>query len=113
MGNEGGGVMSFTMFVTWVLVGVLAGVLAGLVMKRGGYGLKTDLILGLVGAIGGSWIFRGVGVFPGAGIVAMAVVAAIGAAIPIVAQRKFRPTERDGEEKADKRWRWGVGAADR
>ncbi len=63
--------MSFTMFVTWVIVGVLAGLLAGVVMKRGGYGLKKDIILGLVGGIGASWIFRALGVFPGAGIVAM------------------------------------------
>src|SRR5213592_3276998 len=89
--------MSFAMFVTWVLVGVLAGVLAPLVMKRGGYGLKKDVILGLVGSIGGSWIFRAAGVFPGTGIVAMAVVASVGAAIPIIAQRKI--------------WRWGLGAA--
>ena len=60
--------MSFTMFVTWVLVGVVAGVVAGLVMKRGGHGLKNDIILGLAGSIGGSWIFRGVGVFPEAGV---------------------------------------------
>ena len=86
--------MSFTMFVTWVLVGVLAGVLAPLVMKRGGYGLKNDIFLGLAGSIGASWIFRAVGVFPEAGIAAMLVVAVIGAAIPIVAQRKFWPTER-------------------
>jgi uncharacterized membrane protein YeaQ/YmgE (transglycosylase-associated protein family) len=103
--------MSFAMFVTWVLVGVLAGVLAGLVMKRGGYGLKKDITFGLVGSIGASWIFRAVGVYPGAGIVAMGVVAAIGAAIPIVAQRKFWPTEQLGEEKADMWWRWGLGAA--
>src|SRR2546426_1644202 len=103
--------MSFTMFVTWVLVGVLAGVLAGLAMKRGGYGLKKDIILGLVGAIGLSWIFRAVGLFPQAGIVAMAFVAAVGAVIPIGAQRKFWPTESAGEEKADKWWRWGLGAA--
>src|SRR3989442_5274689 len=103
--------MSFTMFVTWVLVGVLAGMLAGLVMKRGGYGLKKDVIFGLVGSIGLSWIFRAVGMFPEAGIVAMAVVAAIGAAIPIVAQRKIWPTESTVEEKADKWWRWGLGAA--
>jgi len=103
--------MSFAMFVTWVLVGVLAGVLAGLVMKRGGYGLKNDVILGLVGSIGGSWIFRSVGMFPEAGIVAMVFVASIGAAIPIIAQRKIRPTERLGEEKADMWWRWGLGAA--
>src|SRR2546422_1886525 len=103
--------MSFTMFVTWVLVGVVAGVLAGLAMKRGGYGLKKDIIFGLVGAIGLSWIFRAVGLFPQAGIVAMAFVAAVGAVIPIVAQRKFWPTEGAGEEKADKWWRWGLGAA--
>lgn len=103
--------MSFAMFVSWVLVGVSAGVLAGLVMKRGGYGLKKDIALGLAGSIGASWIFRAVGVFPEAGIVAMAVVASVGAAIPIVAQRKIRPTERLGEEKADMWWRWGLGAA--
>jgi len=40
--------MSFAMFVTWVLVGVLGGVLAGSLLKRGGYGLKRDIILGLV-----------------------------------------------------------------
>jgi len=104
--------MSFAMFVTWVLVGVLAGVLAPLVMKRGGYGLKKDVILGLVGSIGGSWIFRAAGVFPGTGIVAMAVVASVGAAIPIIARRKFWPTESVGEEKTViKMWRWGLGAA--
>src|SRR5437867_12290426 len=103
--------MSFTMFVTWVLVGVLAGVVAGMVMKRGGYGLKKDVTFGLVGAIGLSVIFRAVGLFPQAGIVAMAFVAAVGAVIPLVAQRKFWPTESAGEEKADKWWRWGLGAA--
>lgn len=103
--------MSFTMFVTWVLVGVLAGVVAGLAMKRGGYGLGKDITLGLVGSIGASWIFRAVGVFPDAGIGAMVFVASIGAAIPIVAQRKMWPTEQLGEDRADMWWRWGLGAA--
>jgi uncharacterized membrane protein YeaQ/YmgE (transglycosylase-associated protein family) len=103
--------MSFAIFVTWVLAGAVAGVLAGVVMKRGGYGLKRDVILGLVGSIGGSTLLRSSGVFTGAGIFAVAVVALIGAAIPIVAQRKIWPTERAGEEKADMWWRWGLGAA--
>jgi uncharacterized membrane protein YeaQ/YmgE (transglycosylase-associated protein family) len=102
--------MSFTMFVTWVLLGVLGGVLAGLVAKHGGHGLKTDIILGLVGSIGLSWIFRAVGIFPSAGIVAMAFVASIGAAVAIAAQRKLRPTEQPGES-AGTVWRWGLGAA--
>ena len=41
----------------------------------------------------------------------MVVVASIGAAIAILAQRKIRPTEGLGEEKADMWWRWGLGAA--
>ena len=102
--------MSFSMFVTWVLLGVLGGVLAGLVMKRGGHGLKPDIYLGLVGSIGLSWIFQAIGMFPNAGIVAMAFVAFIGATIAIVAQRTLRPTERPGQAKGTV-WRWGLGAA--
>lgn len=41
----------------------------------------------------------------------MVVVASIGATIAILAQRKIRPTEGLGEEKADMWWRWGLGAA--
>jgi uncharacterized membrane protein YeaQ/YmgE (transglycosylase-associated protein family) len=103
--------MTFVMFATWVLVGLLAGLVAGLIMKRGGYGLKRDIMLGLVGSIGGSALLRTLGMSMGAGIVAVAVVAFIGAAIPIVAQRKFWPTERAGEDRADRWWRWGLGAA--
>jgi uncharacterized membrane protein YeaQ/YmgE (transglycosylase-associated protein family) len=99
------------MFVTWVFAGLLAGLLAGLVLKRGGYGLKKDLVLGLIGGIGVSWAFRALGVFPDAGLVVAAVVAFIGASVLIVAQRKIRPTERLGEEKADMWWRWGLGVA--
>ena len=103
--------MSFVIFVTWVLMGLLAGLLAGLVMKRGGHGLKKDIILGLVGSIGGSWIVQTMWVLSGAGIVAVAVVALIGAAVPIFVQRRMWPTERLGEDKADMWWRWGLGAA--
>jgi uncharacterized membrane protein YeaQ/YmgE (transglycosylase-associated protein family) len=101
--------MSFSMFVSWVFVGALVGVLAGLVMKRGGYGLKKDVTLGLVGSIGAGWIIRGFGVFPSAGMFAMAVIVAIGAALAIVIQRTLVATERAGDEKGVM-WRWGFGA---
>jgi uncharacterized membrane protein YeaQ/YmgE (transglycosylase-associated protein family) len=104
--------MSFVMFVTWILVGVSAGLVAGLVMKPGGYGLKRDIVLGLVGSVAANVILRTLGVFTGPGIVVAAVVALIGAAIPIVAQRKFWPTESAGEERTVTTiWRWGLGAA--
>ena len=96
-------------FLMWILAGVLAGLLAGWVVKRGGYGLRWDITLGLVGSIGGSWLLRSLGFYPGAGIVATAIVAFIVAVIPIVAQRKFLVSERPTEKK-DAFWRWGLGA---
>ena len=81
--------MNLEMFAMWVVVGLAAGWLAGYVMGNGGYGLKRDLILGLVGSIVGSWLFSALGFWPGAGLVALVVVAFIGAAIAIVAQRKL------------------------
>jgi uncharacterized membrane protein YeaQ/YmgE (transglycosylase-associated protein family) len=81
--------MTFEIFVMWVLGGLLAGGLAGFALKRGGYGLMGDIILGLGGGVVGSWIFRAVGTSPEAGPFVMVVVAFVGAAGLIVAQRKM------------------------
>ncbi|OLC36985.1 MAG: hypothetical protein AUH81_07435 [Candidatus Rokubacteria bacterium 13_1_40CM_4_69_5] len=83
--------MNLAMVATSVLVGLIAAWLAGRLIKDGGYGLKGDMILGLVGSIVGSWIFRTMGVSLEAGMVVLVIVAFVGAAIPIVAQRKIWP----------------------
>jgi len=103
--------MSFIMFVMWVLVGLSVGLVAGLVMKPRGYGLQRDVVLAIAGAVGASVLVRTVGIFTGGGLLVGAVIALIGAAIPIVAQRKFWPTESTGDETTSIRiWRWGLGA---
>ena len=84
--------MSFVIFAMLVLMGVAAGLGAWLVMERGGYGLRWDIILGLVGSLAGSWLFWAAGLSPGAGLVVVAVVGFVGAAVSIVAQRKIWPT---------------------
>ena len=81
--------MNLEMFAMRVVVGLVAGWLTGFVMKSGRYGLKGDLILGLVGSIVGSWLFWALGVSPDAGLFVLGAVAFIGAAIAIVAQRKI------------------------
>ena len=77
--------------VVWVLVAVLAGVLAGFVLQRGSYGRGWDVILGLIGSVVVSWIFQSRWVAPDPGLVAMILVAAVGAASLIVAQRTIFP----------------------
>jgi uncharacterized membrane protein YeaQ/YmgE (transglycosylase-associated protein family) len=77
--------------VMWVLVAVLAGLLAGFVMKRGSYGRGWDVILGLIGSVVVSWIFQSRWVSPDPGLMAVTIVAAVGAAGLIVAQRAIFP----------------------
>jgi uncharacterized membrane protein YeaQ/YmgE (transglycosylase-associated protein family) len=81
--------MNMEMFAMWIVVGLVAGRLAGFVMQNGGYGRNGDLLLGLAGSIVGSWLFWALGISPGAGLFALVVIAFIGAAIAIVAQRRF------------------------
>ena len=77
--------------VMWVLVALVAGLLAASVMKRGGYGLRWDITLGLIGSIVVSWIFQTWWASPDPGLVAVTIVAAVGAAGLIVVQRKIWP----------------------
>ena len=79
--------MTFTIVATSVLVGPIAGWLAG---------LNGDMILGLVGSLLGSWIFRAVGISDEAGIAVFVVVAFVSAAIVIVVQRTLWETARLG-----------------
>ena len=81
--------MDFGMFLSWAVVGLLVGWLAGVVLKGGGYGLIGDLVLGLAGGIVGGWIFYALGVSPGGGVLPAIFIAFVGAALVIVAQRKF------------------------
>ena len=83
--------MSLVMFVLWVLMGLLSGGLAAFVMKGGGYGLRTDIVLGLVGSFVGSVIFWVLGTSPETGMVAVAIAAFGGAATLIIGQRKIWP----------------------
>jgi uncharacterized membrane protein YeaQ/YmgE (transglycosylase-associated protein family) len=77
--------------ITGVLVAVLAGLLAGFVMKRGSYGRGWDVILGLIGSLVVSWIVQSQWASPDPGLVAMILVAAVGAAGLIVGQRTLFP----------------------
>ena len=67
--------------LTWLIVGLVAGVLASFVMG-GGYGLIGDIVIGIVGAFLGGWLFRQMGVSsPISGLGGTIFVAFIGAIV--------------------------------
>jgi len=61
-----------------LVVGLIAGWSAGKIMKGKGFGLVGDLVVGVLGAIVGSWLFWQLGV-ESYGILGSIVVALIGA----------------------------------
>ena len=66
--------------VTWLIVGLIAGVLAALLV--GGVGLIGNIIVGIVGAFVGGWIFAQLGVStPFDGLAGTIFTAFIGAVV--------------------------------
>lgn len=69
--------------ITWLVVGLVAGVLASLLV--GGVGLVGDIVVGIVGAFVGGWIFRQLGVStPFGGLAGVIFTAFIGAVVLLV-----------------------------
>lgn len=66
--------------VTWIIVGLVAGVLAAMLV--GGVGLIGDIIVGIIGAFVGGWIFDQLGVStPFGGLAGTIFTAFIGAVV--------------------------------
>jgi uncharacterized membrane protein YeaQ/YmgE (transglycosylase-associated protein family) len=75
--------------LTWLIVGLVAGVLASLIM--GGVGLIGDIIVGIVGAFVGGWLFRALGVnSPFGGLAGTIFVAFCGAVVLLFLLRLVR-----------------------
>jgi uncharacterized membrane protein YeaQ/YmgE (transglycosylase-associated protein family) len=76
--------------LTWIIVGLVAGVLASLVVG-GGFGIIGDIIIGIVGAFVGGWIFSKLGVdSPFGGLAGTIFVAFIGAVVLLFLLRLIR-----------------------
>jgi uncharacterized membrane protein YeaQ/YmgE (transglycosylase-associated protein family) len=81
--------------IAWIVVGLIAGFLAGRVMKGSGYGPIGDLVVGLVGALVGGFLF-GLFVTGTSGLVGSILVAFLGACVLIWVVRRFAPSRSYG-----------------
>jgi uncharacterized membrane protein YeaQ/YmgE (transglycosylase-associated protein family) len=67
-------------FLWFCLIGLVAGWLAGQIMKGRGFGFIGNLIVGVIGAILGGFLFRAVG-FAAGGTLAELIAATVGAIV--------------------------------
>jgi len=44
-------------FLTWIVLGLIAGFVASKIVNKRGEGVVLDILLGIVGAVFGGWIF--------------------------------------------------------
>ena len=72
-------------FLAWIILGLIAGFIGSKVVNKTGEGMFLDIILGIVGAIVGGWIFSAFGAQGVTGLnVYSIIVAAIGAIVALV-----------------------------
>jgi uncharacterized membrane protein YeaQ/YmgE (transglycosylase-associated protein family) len=74
--------------IGWLIVGLIAGWLAGKVSRGRGFGCLANIILGLIGAILGGWIFTKLGIF-GGGLIYSIAAATLGAVVLVTIARLF------------------------
>ena len=78
------------MNIVWfLLIGVAAGWLAGKIMKGGGYGLVGDLIVGVIGAILGGFLFGLLGINTNS-LIGSLITATVGAIVLIAGLRALK-----------------------
>ena len=74
--------------LAWIIIGLIAGWLAGVVGRGRGFGCLADIILGLIGAVVGGWIFTKLGIRAGGALGSLAA-AFVGAVVLVAIARLF------------------------
>ena len=72
-------------FLAWIVLGLLAGFIGSKIVNHQGEGLFLDIILGIVGAVAGGWIFNMFGASGVSGVnLYSLLVAVVGAVVVLV-----------------------------
>jgi uncharacterized membrane protein YeaQ/YmgE (transglycosylase-associated protein family) len=78
-------------FLAWIVLGLLAGFIGSKIVNKQGEGLVLDILLGIVGAIAGGWLFN---TFGAAGVTGLnlysLIVAVIGSVVLLVVYHAIR-----------------------
>ncbi len=74
----------------WIIVGLIAGWLAGKLMRGSGFGVIGDIIIGILGAFLGSWVFGLLHIAHSGGMLYTILVATVGAVILVAISRLFK-----------------------
>jgi uncharacterized membrane protein YeaQ/YmgE (transglycosylase-associated protein family) len=84
------GVFVSRSLISWIIIGLIAGWLAGTIARGRGYGCFVNILLGMVGAVLGGWIFSKMGIYSsGSGWLYSLAAATVGAVVLVAVARLF------------------------
>ncbi len=72
-------------FLAWIVLGLIAGFIASKIVNKQGEGFFLDIILGIVGAVAGGWIFSAFGAQGVSGINLYSILVAVIGAVVVLA----------------------------
>jgi uncharacterized membrane protein YeaQ/YmgE (transglycosylase-associated protein family) len=79
------------MTIIWfVLIGFFAGWMAGMLVKGGGFGVFGDIIVGILGALLGGYLFTFIGIYDTGSLFGRLAVATLGSIVLISALRVIK-----------------------
>jgi uncharacterized membrane protein YeaQ/YmgE (transglycosylase-associated protein family) len=77
--------------IAWLILGLIAGFIASRIVNKGGEGLILDIVLGIVGAIVGGFLFSLIGASGVTGLnLYSLLVAVVGAIVVLVVYHAIR-----------------------
>jgi uncharacterized membrane protein YeaQ/YmgE (transglycosylase-associated protein family) len=72
-------------FIAWIVLGLIAGFIASKIVNKSGEGVLLDIVLGIVGAVVGGYLFQTFGMASVTGVnIYSILVAVVGAVIFLV-----------------------------
>ena len=72
-------------FLAWIVLGLIAGFIASKIVNKQGEGFFLDIILGIVEAVAGGWIFTAFGAQGVTGVNLYSILVAVVGAVVVLA----------------------------
>lgn len=71
-------------FIAWIVLGLIAGFIASKVVNKSGEGFLLDIVLGVVGAVVGGWLFNTFGMVGVTGVNIYSILVAVVGAVVVL-----------------------------
>jgi uncharacterized membrane protein YeaQ/YmgE (transglycosylase-associated protein family) len=82
-------------FIVWIVLGLIAGFIASKIINKRGDGVIRDILLGVIGAVVGGWLFHVFGMSGVTGLnIYSLIVAVVGAVVVLVLYHAIRGSKR-------------------